>query len=46
LYVIEAGIERGEELRLVRDQAGALLNMYRATYPFTRAPLPFGGSPG
>lgn len=46
LYVIENGVERGEELRLVRDQAGALLNMYRATYPFTRSPIPFGGSPG
>lgn len=45
LYVIENGVERGEELRLVRDQAGVILNMYRATYPFTRAPLPFGSSP-
>jgi CubicO group peptidase (beta-lactamase class C family) len=37
-----AGRERGERLRLVRDDAGEVVRMYWATYPFTRAPEVFG----
>jgi CubicO group peptidase (beta-lactamase class C family) len=37
-----AGRERGELLRLVRDDAGTVVRMYWATYPFTRAPETFG----
>jgi CubicO group peptidase (beta-lactamase class C family) len=44
LYVAVNGPERGEELRIVRDQAGEVLKMYRATYPFTREPEPFGST--
>ena len=37
-----AGRERGERLRLVRDDSGQVVRMYWATYPFTRAPEIFG----
>jgi CubicO group peptidase (beta-lactamase class C family) len=42
LYRTVSGRERGELLRLVRDEAGAVVKMYWATYPFTRAPEVFG----
>jgi CubicO group peptidase (beta-lactamase class C family) len=37
-----SGDERGELLRVVRDEAGEVLKLYWATYPFTRAPEVFG----
>ncbi len=37
-----SGGERGEALRVVRDDAGAVVKLYWATYPFTRAPEIFG----
>jgi hypothetical protein len=37
-----SGGERGEALRVVRDEAGAVVKLYWATYPFTRAPQLFG----
>ncbi len=43
LYRTESGREEGELLRLVRDGTGAVVKMYWATYPFTRAPETFGG---
>jgi hypothetical protein len=36
------GRERGELLRAVRDDAGAVTKLYFATYPLTRAPSTFG----
>ena len=33
-----SGRERGELLRVVRDDAGGVVRLYWATYPFTRAP--------
>ena len=36
-----SGLERGELLRVVRDEAGAVVKLYWATYPFTRAPQTF-----
>jgi CubicO group peptidase (beta-lactamase class C family) len=42
LYRTVEGRERGELLRLVRDDAGAVVKLYWATYPFTRAPETFG----
>jgi len=36
-----SGGERGEALRVVRDEAGAVVKLYWATYPFTRAPQLF-----
>lgn len=41
-FVAESGGERGEELRLVRDESGQVVKFYRATYPFTREPKSFG----
>jgi CubicO group peptidase (beta-lactamase class C family) len=41
-----AGRERGELLRLERDEDGSVVRMTWAGYPFTRAPAPFGGRPG
>lgn len=35
------GSERGEQLRIVRGDDGAVTRMYFATYPFTRAPETF-----
>jgi CubicO group peptidase (beta-lactamase class C family) len=37
-----SGRERGEVLRLVRDESGAVVKLYWATYPFTRSPEIFG----
>ena len=37
------GRERGELLRLTRDEDGKVARMYWATYPFTREPEVFGG---
>jgi CubicO group peptidase (beta-lactamase class C family) len=37
-----SGRERGELLRLVRDDGGDVVRMYWATYPFTRAARVFG----
>ena len=42
LYRTVSGRERGELLRLVRDESGAVAKMYWATYPFTRRPEIFG----
>ena len=36
------GRERGELLRAVRDEQGAVTRLYLATYPLTRAPSTFG----
>lgn len=36
-----SGRERGELLRVVRDDDGAVLKLYWATYPFTRQPETF-----
>jgi CubicO group peptidase (beta-lactamase class C family) len=46
LYLCASGQERGEELRVVRDSQGGVLKMYRATYPLTREPKPFGALGG
>jgi CubicO group peptidase (beta-lactamase class C family) len=37
-----SGDERGELLRVVRDDGGEVVKLYWATYPFTRAPEVFG----
>ena len=37
-----SGRERGERLRVVRDDDGEIVKLYWATYPFTRVPEPFG----
>jgi CubicO group peptidase (beta-lactamase class C family) len=37
-----SGRERGEVLRVVRDDDGDVRKLYWATYPFTREPLSFG----
>jgi hypothetical protein len=37
-----SGGERGEALRVVRDDQGAVVKLYWATYPFTREPEIFG----
>lgn len=39
---VVCGREQGEVLRVVRDLAGTVSRLYWATYPVTRAPLPFG----
>jgi hypothetical protein len=44
LYRTVARRERGELLRLVRDESGAVVKLYWATYPFTRTPQVFGPS--
>ena len=41
-YRVVSGRERGELLRVVRDEDGAVTRLYWATYPFTRAPETFG----
>ncbi len=41
-YRTLAGSERGETLRVVRDDAGAPVKLYWATYPFLRTAEPFG----
>jgi CubicO group peptidase (beta-lactamase class C family) len=37
-----SGDERGELLRVLRDEDGHVEKLYWATYPFTRAPVVFG----
>ena len=37
-----SGLERGELLRVVRDDDGTPTKLYWATYPFTRSPRTFG----
>ncbi len=37
-----SGRERGELLRVVRDERGDVVKLYWATYPFTREPTTFG----
>jgi CubicO group peptidase (beta-lactamase class C family) len=37
-----SGRERGELLRVVRDEGGKVVKLYWATYPFTRTPETFG----
>jgi CubicO group peptidase (beta-lactamase class C family) len=40
-----SGRERGEVLRVVRNDRGEVERLYWATYPFTRSPEIFGGQP-
>ena len=42
LWVCERGVQRGEEMRVVRDPDGSVVKLYVATYPFTREPRVFG----
>jgi CubicO group peptidase (beta-lactamase class C family) len=42
-YRTVSGRERGEVLRVVRDEAGVVVKLYWATYPFTREPEIFFG---
>ena len=39
-----SGGERGELLRVVRDEAGAVVKLYWATYPFMRTPETFASA--
>jgi CubicO group peptidase (beta-lactamase class C family) len=39
---VAEGRERGELLRVIRDEAGIPVKLYWATYPFTRTPQVFG----
>jgi CubicO group peptidase (beta-lactamase class C family) len=41
-YRVASGRERGERLEVVRDDSGAVVKLYWATYPFTRSPQLFG----
>jgi CubicO group peptidase (beta-lactamase class C family) len=41
-FRVASGRERGERLEVVRDDAGAVVKLYWATYPFTRRPEVFG----
>ncbi len=41
-FRVESGRERGEVLRVVRDEAGEVVKLYWATYPFKREPFTFG----
>lgn len=41
-YRVASGRERGELLRVERDEEGGVVKLYWATYPFTRAPTTFG----
>jgi CubicO group peptidase (beta-lactamase class C family) len=41
-FRVVSGRERGETLRVVRDEGGEVVRLYWATYPFTRAPEVFG----
>ena len=41
-FRVVSGRERGEVLRVVRDEQGEVVRLYWATYPFTRAPEVFG----
>jgi len=40
-YRAITGLERGEQLRVVRGDDGTVMRMYFATYPFTRTPETF-----
>jgi CubicO group peptidase (beta-lactamase class C family) len=42
VYRAVEGLERGELLRIVRDEAGMPVKLYFATYPVTRTPETFG----
>jgi hypothetical protein len=42
VYRIARGYERGELLRIVRDESGVPVKLYMATYPVTRGPQTFG----
>lgn len=42
LYRVARGYERGELLRVVRDEHGVPVKLYLATYPVTREPETFG----
>ena len=44
VYRVVSGRERGEVLRVVRDEAGEVVRLYWATYPFTRTPELFGAA--
>ena len=41
-FRVVSGRERGESLRVVRDEHGEVVKLYWATYPFTRTPEVFG----
>ena len=41
-FRVVSGRERGELLRVVRDDAGEVVKLYWATYPFRREPFAFG----
>jgi hypothetical protein len=41
-YRVVKGYERGELLRVVRDESGTPIKLYFATYPVTREPQTFG----
>ena len=41
-YRVASGPERGELMRVVRDDDGTPVKLYLATYPFTREPRTFG----
>jgi CubicO group peptidase (beta-lactamase class C family) len=41
-FRVVSGRERGEVLRVARDEAGEVVKLYWATYPFTRTPEVFG----
>jgi CubicO group peptidase (beta-lactamase class C family) len=43
-FRVVSGRERGETLRVVRDENGEVAKLYWATYPFTRTPEVFGPS--
>jgi CubicO group peptidase (beta-lactamase class C family) len=43
-FRVVSGRERGESLRVVRDEHGEVVKLYWATYPFTRTPEVFGPS--
>ena len=42
VYRVAQGYERGELLRIVRDDGGVPVKLYLATYPVTREPETFG----
>ena len=41
-FRVVSGRERGETLRVMRDESGEVVKLYWATYPFTRTPEVFG----
>ncbi|HSS79720.1 MAG TPA: hypothetical protein VLK24_00860, partial [Gaiellaceae bacterium] len=43
-FRVVSGRERGESLRVARDEHGEVVKLYWATYPFTRTPEVFGPS--